>query len=45
MAERTIIKDRLRYLNGRSQWIDNEVQRGYVQQPIDALWQKIIRTA
>jgi MoxR-like ATPase len=45
LAERTIIKDRLRYLNGRSQWIDNEVQRGYVQQPIDALWQKIIRIA
>ncbi len=45
MAERTIIKDRLRYLNGRSQWIDNEVQRNYVQAPIDELWQKIIRTA
>jgi MoxR-like ATPase len=45
LAERTIIKDRLRYLNGRSQWIDNDVQRGYVQQPIDELWQRIIRTA
>jgi MoxR-like ATPase len=45
MAERTIIKDRLRYLNGRSQWIDNEVQRSYVQQPIDELWKKIIRSA
>lgn len=45
MAERTIIKDRLRYLNGRSQWIDNDVQRNYVQGPIDELWQKIIHTA
>jgi MoxR-like ATPase len=45
LAERTVIKDRLRYLNGRSQWIDNEVQRNYVQAPIDELWQKIIRTA
>lgn len=45
MAERTIIKDRLRYLNGRCQWIDNDVQRSYVQEPIDELWQKIIRTA
>jgi MoxR-like ATPase len=45
MAERTIIKDRLRYLNGRCQWLDNEVQRLYVQQPIDELWQKILHTA
>lgn len=42
MAERTVIKDRLRFLNGRCQWIVNEVQRNYVQQPIDELWQKII---
>lgn len=45
MAERTMIKDRLRYLNGRCTWISNEVQRNYVQQPIDALWQKIIHSA
>ncbi|MFL5730612.1 MAG: AAA family ATPase [Cytophagaceae bacterium] len=45
MAERTIIKDRLRYLNGQCQWISNEVKRNYVQQPIDELWQKIIQTA
>ena len=44
MSERTIIKDRLRYLNGRCEWIGNEVQRKYVLQPIDALWQKIIHT-
>jgi MoxR-like ATPase len=45
LAERTMIKDRLRYLNGRCEWISNEVQRNYVQQPIDALWQKIIHSA
>ena len=45
LAERTVIKDRLRYLNGRCEWISNEVQRSYVQQPIDALWQKIIHSA
>jgi MoxR-like ATPase len=44
MAERTIIKDRLRYLNGRCEWIGNEVQRKYVQEPIDQLWQKIIHS-
>lgn len=45
MTERTIIKDRLRYLNGRCEWISNTVQRSYVQQPIDMLWQKIIHSA
>ncbi|MEM0997034.1 MAG: AAA family ATPase [Bacteroidota bacterium] len=44
-AERTVIKDRLRYLNGRCEWISNEVQRNYVQGPIEALWKKILQTA
>lgn len=44
MAGRAVMKDRLRYLNGRSQWISNETQRQYVQQPIDQLWQKILGT-
>jgi MoxR-like ATPase len=44
LSERTIIKDRLRYLNGRCDWIINPVQREYVKTPIDALWQKIIHT-
>jgi MoxR-like ATPase len=42
LSQRTSIKDRLRYLNGRCDWISNETQRAYVQKPIDALWQKII---
>ncbi|MBP7558440.1 MAG: AAA family ATPase [Chitinophagaceae bacterium] len=44
LAERTVIKDRLRYLSGRCQWISNDVQRQYVQTPIDNLWQKIIHS-
>jgi len=44
MSERTIIKDRLRYLNGRCEWISNEMQRQYVQEPIDQLWGKIIHS-
>jgi len=44
-AERSLIKDRLRYLNGRSEWISSETQRNYVLQPIEDLWQKIIQTA
>lgn len=42
MSERTMIKDRLRFLNGRCEWISNEVQRQYVRKPIDELWHKII---
>ncbi|MDO7847300.1 AAA family ATPase [Hymenobacter sp. M29] len=42
-AERTAIKDQLRYLHGRAQWLTNEVQRGYVQEPLDALWQKVLQ--
>jgi MoxR-like ATPase len=45
MAERIIIKDRLRYLNGRCEWISNDIQRDYVMKPIDELWQKILQTA
>lgn len=43
LAERTVIKDRLRYLNGRCEWISNEEQRKYVQQPIDELWNQILK--
>ena len=42
-AERTVIKDQLRYLHGRAQWLTNDEQRTYVQEPLDALWQKVLR--
>jgi MoxR-like ATPase len=42
-AERTTIKDQLRYLNGRAQWLRNDVQRSYVQEPLDALWKKVLQ--
>ncbi len=45
LSERTIIKDRLRYLNGRCEWIPNQLQRQYVLKPIDTLWQKILHSA
>lgn len=44
MSERTMIKDRLRYLNGRCEWISNELQRQYVKEPIDKLWVKILHS-
>jgi MoxR-like ATPase len=43
-AERSVIKDRLRYLNGRCEWISNVDQRNYVLKPIDELWQQIMHT-
>ncbi|PSL46652.1 MoxR-like ATPase [Chitinophaga niastensis] len=42
-AQRAAIKDRLRYLNGRCEWITNPTQRKYVMQPIDELWKKIMQ--
>ena len=43
LAARTAIKDQLRYLHGRSQWLPNDTQRQYVQEPLDALWQKVLQ--
>lgn len=43
-AERSVIKDRLRYLNGRCEWITNHDQRSFVLKPIDELWQKIMHS-
>ncbi|WBO86872.1 AAA family ATPase [Hymenobacter yonginensis] len=42
-AERTAIKDQLRYLHGRAQWLGNDEQRAFVQEPLDALWQKVLQ--
>jgi MoxR-like ATPase len=44
-AERVQLKDRLRYLNDRCEWITNETSRQFVAQPIQALWQKIMQHA
>ncbi len=42
--ERSQIKDRLRYLNGRCEWISNEDQRQYVKTPIENLWNRILES-
>lgn len=42
--ERSQIKDRLRYLNGRCEWISNEDQRKYVKEPIEKLWNRILES-
>lgn len=43
-AERALIKDRLRYLNDRCEWINNDTQKNFVLAPIDHLWVKIMQT-
>jgi MoxR-like ATPase len=45
VSVRSQIKDRLRSLNSRCEWISNTTQRDYVLQPIDALWKKIMQSA
>ena len=42
-AEQAQIKDRLRHLSGRAEWINNEVQREYVSTPINEFWEKILQ--
>ena len=43
-AERTLLKDRLRYLDGRCEWIVNPVQRQFLREPMDQLWKKILQS-
>lgn len=44
-SERAIIKDRLRHLNARSEWLSNETQRTFVKHSMDEFWKKILRTS
>ena len=42
--EQNVIKDKLRYLQTRCDWIRNAEQKQYIQQEIENLWQKILQT-
>ncbi|WP_192822973.1 AAA family ATPase [Rufibacter sp. LB8] len=42
--EQNIIKDKLRYVQTRCEWINNPEQKKYIQQEIENLWQKILQT-
>ena len=44
-ADRATLKDQLRYLHGRAQWLANAEQRQYVQEPLDKLWQQVLAAA
>ena len=43
-ADQNVIKDKLRYLQTRSNWIRNNEHRQYIQTEIEQLWQIILRT-
>jgi MoxR-like ATPase len=42
MQERNVIKDKLRYVQNRCDWIKSGEQKQFVQNNIDALWKKML---
>lgn len=42
--EKNMVKDKLRYLQSRCDWVKNQTQKQYIQQEIDLLWKKILET-
>lgn len=42
--EQNVIKDKLRYLQTRCDWIGNPEQKQYIQKEIESLWQKILQS-
>ncbi|MBN8641546.1 MAG: AAA family ATPase [Flavobacteriales bacterium] len=42
--EQNVIKDKLRYVQTRCDWIRNPDQKQYIQKEIESLWQKILKT-
>lgn len=42
--EQNVIKDKLRYVQTRCDWIRNPEQKQYIQKEIESLWQKILKT-
>lgn len=42
--EQNTIKDKLRYIQNRSEWIQNSEQKQFIQKEIDELWAKILQT-
>ncbi len=42
--EQNIIKDKLRFIQSRTDWISDPEQKKYINSEIDALWQSILQT-
>ena len=44
MEERNVIKDKLRYVQARSKWIQNPDHKSILQEKVDLLWQMMLET-
>ena len=44
MEEMNVIKDKLRYVQARSKWIQNPDHKSILQERIDKLWQRMLET-
>jgi MoxR-like ATPase len=44
LEEQNMVKDKLRFLQSRCDWIKNPEQKLFVQQEIDVLWKKMLQT-
>ena len=44
MEERNVIKDKLRYVQARSKWIQDPNHKSILQEKIDTLWQTLLET-
>ena len=42
--EQNVIKDKLRFLQNRCNWIKNNDQKQFIEKEIEALWQKMMQT-
>lgn len=42
--EQNVVKDKLRYLQSRCDWVQQGDQRSYIQKEIDGLWQRMLQT-
>ncbi len=43
LAEQAVLKDRLRHLAGRCEWVRDEEQRATLQHHVDDLWREIVK--
>ena len=44
LEEQNVVKDKLRYMQSRCDWIKNAEQKEHIQVKIDQLWEKILHT-
>ncbi|MBL4754913.1 MAG: AAA family ATPase [Flavobacteriales bacterium] len=45
LEEQNVIKDKLRYVQNRCNWIKNTTHKDHIQSEIESLWQKILQMA